>query len=63
MKDDRVILDKTVADRVSIWKSSRGLTDKVVTDHACSGETCSYFKLGDVFVCEKTGNVHGRKFM
>ncbi|KAJ6700462.1 F-BOX ONLY PROTEIN 3 [Salix koriyanagi] len=58
VKDDCIILDKTVADQVSIWKSRRGLTDKVVTDHACSGETCSYFKLGDVFVCEKTGNVH-----
>jgi hypothetical protein len=62
VKDDRIILDKTIADQVSTWKSRRGLTDKVVTDHACSGETCSYFKLGDVFVCEKTGNVHGRKF-
>lgn len=58
VKDDRIILDKTIADQVSTWKSRRGLTDKVVTDHACSGETCSYFKLGDVFVCEKTGNVH-----
>lgn len=58
VKDDRIILDKTIADQVSTWKRRRGLTDKVVTDHACSGETCSYFKLGDVFVCEKTGNVH-----
>lgn len=57
--DDRVILDKTVADQVSIWKSSRGLTDKVVMDHSCSGETCSYYQIGDVFVCEKTGHVHG----
>ncbi|KAA3460392.1 F-box protein SKIP31 [Gossypium australe] len=58
VKDDSIILDKTVADRVSIWKSSRGLTDKVVTDHACSGETCTYYQIGDVFVCEKTGQVH-----
>ena len=59
VNDDRIILDKTVADQVSTWKSSRGLTDKVFTDHACSGETCSYYQLGDVFVCEKTGHVHG----
>ncbi|KAM7490868.1 hypothetical protein LguiA_033789 [Lonicera macranthoides] len=58
VNDDRIILDKTVADQVSMWKSSRGLTDKVFTDHACSGETCSYYQLGDVFVCEKTGHVH-----
>ncbi|OMO93685.1 hypothetical protein COLO4_16753 [Corchorus olitorius] len=58
VKDDSIILDKTVADQVSMWKSSRGLTDKVFADHACSGETCSYYQIGDVFVCEKTGQVH-----
>lgn len=60
MLDDRVIIDKTVTDQVSTWKSSRGLSDKVVADHACSGETCTYHRIGDVFVCEKTGNVHGK---
>lgn len=59
VNDDRTILDKTVGDQVSLWKSSRGLTDNLVIDHACSGETCSYYQIGDVFVCEKTGNVHG----
>ncbi|XVF52153.1 hypothetical protein PTKIN_Ptkin04bG0241900 [Pterospermum kingtungense] len=58
VKDDSLVLDKTVSDQVSMWKSSRGLTDKVVADHACSGETCSYYQIGDVFVCEKTGQVH-----
>lgn len=59
--DDRIILDKTVADQVSMWKSSRGLTDKAFMDHACSGETCSYYQIGDVFLCEKTGHIHGRR--
>ncbi|XP_028087745.1 F-box protein SKIP31-like [Camellia sinensis] len=58
VNDDRIILDKTLTDQVSIWKSSRGLTDKVVLDHDCSGETCTYYQIGDVFVCEKTGQVH-----
>ncbi|KAI9152735.1 hypothetical protein LWI28_000218 [Acer negundo] len=58
VKDDRIILDKTVGDQVSMWKSSRGLTDKMVTGHACSGERCSYHHIGNVFVCEKTGYVH-----
>nr|AFK43582.1 unknown [Lotus japonicus] len=58
LNDDRIILDKTLADQVSSWKSSRGLSDTVVTDHACSGETCSYYAIGDVFICEKTGQVH-----
>ncbi|THG13356.1 hypothetical protein TEA_027506 [Camellia sinensis var. sinensis] len=58
VNDNRIILDKTLTDQVSIWKSSRGLTDKVVLDHDCSGETCTYYQIGDVFVCEKTGQVH-----
>uniref|UniRef100_A0A2P2JLM7 F-box protein SKIP31 n=2 Tax=Rhizophora mucronata TaxID=61149 RepID=A0A2P2JLM7_RHIMU len=58
VKDDQTVLDKSVADQVSIWKSSRGLSDKVVTNHVCSGETCSYNQIGDAFICEKTGNVH-----
>ncbi|KAK9144067.1 hypothetical protein Sjap_003970 [Stephania japonica] len=56
--DDRIILDKTVGDQVSIWKRSKGLTDEVVGNHVCSGETCSYYQIGDVFVCEKTGSIH-----
>lgn len=58
VKDDTIILDKTVADQVSIWKSSKGLADKVFLDHDCSGERCTYFQIGDVFVCENTGHVH-----
>ncbi|GFP92538.1 F-box protein skip31 [Phtheirospermum japonicum] len=38
VNDDRIILDKTLADQVSTWKSSRGLADTVVANHACSGE-------------------------
>jgi len=59
LKDDRIILDKTLADQVASWKSSRGLSDAVVVDHTCSGENCSYYQIGDVFICEKTGQVHG----
>lgn len=59
MNDDSIILDRTVADQVSMWKSKRGLTDdELVTGHVCSGNTCSYTKIGDVFICEKTGRVH-----
>ncbi|KAF9626610.1 hypothetical protein IFM89_036471 [Coptis chinensis] len=58
VNDDRIILDKTVADQVSMWRVSRGLTDEVVAGHACSGDTCSYYQIGNVFLCEKTGRVH-----
>lgn len=60
VNDDRIILDKTLADQVSAWKSSRGLAEHLVLNHACSGESCTYFQIGDVFVCEKTGSVHGK---
>ncbi|KAJ8526680.1 hypothetical protein K7X08_029157 [Anisodus acutangulus] len=58
VSDDRIILDKTIADQVSNWKKSKGLDDKVVIDHVCSGDTCTYYQIGDVYVCEKTGHVH-----
>ncbi|GAV80251.1 Herpes_UL92 domain-containing protein/F-box-like domain-containing protein [Cephalotus follicularis] len=58
LKDDCIIPDKTLADQVSIWKSNKGLSDTVVTDHACSGETCTYYQIGDVYICEKTGLLH-----
>ncbi|XP_062229795.1 F-box protein SKIP31-like isoform X3 [Phragmites australis] len=58
VNDDKVILDKTIADQVSSWKSSRGLTDEAVKGHSCSGTTCSYTQIGDAYICEKTGCVH-----
>ncbi|XP_068650045.1 F-box protein SKIP31-like [Aristolochia californica] len=58
VNDDHLILDKTVADEVSIWKSSRGMSDDVAANHVCSGKTCSYSQIGDVFLCDKTGRVH-----
>lgn len=59
VNDDKVILDKTIADQVSSWKNSRGLTDDAVKGHSCSGNTCSYTQIGDAYICEKTGRVHG----
>ncbi|XP_039135250.1 F-box protein SKIP31 isoform X1 [Dioscorea cayenensis subsp. rotundata] len=58
VNDDLVILDKTVGDQVSIWKSTRGFSDEAVVDHLCSGNTCSYSQIGDVFLCDKTGRMH-----
>uniref|UniRef100_A0A0D9WU09 F-box domain-containing protein n=1 Tax=Leersia perrieri TaxID=77586 RepID=A0A0D9WU09_9ORYZ len=58
VNDDKAILDKTIADQVSSWKSSRGLTDAAVKGHSCSGNTCSYTQIGDAYICEKTGRVH-----
>lgn len=57
--DDRIILDKTVLEQVSMWKKSKGLSDKAVAGHVCTGTKCSYHQIDDVFICEETGNVHG----
>lgn len=61
MVDDRIILDKTVLDQVSLWKKSKGLTDKLVIGHECLGTKCDYHEIDDVFICKETGNVHGMK--
>lgn len=58
VNDDTIILDKTVADQVSIWRVSRGFTNEVVAAHACSGHTCSYYQIANVFLCENTGRLH-----
>ncbi|CAH2046318.1 unnamed protein product [Thlaspi arvense] len=58
MVDDRIVLDKTVLDQVSLWKKSKGLTDKVVIGHVCLGTKCDYHQIDDVFICQETGNVH-----
>jgi hypothetical protein len=47
---------------VSSWKSRRGLTDDAVKGHSCSGSTCLYTQIGDAYICEKTGRVHGIYF-
>ncbi|ESQ39663.1 hypothetical protein EUTSA_v10000968mg [Eutrema salsugineum] len=58
MVDDRIVLDKTVLDQVSLWKKSKGLTNKVVMDHVCLGTKCDYHQIDDVFICQETGHVH-----
>ncbi|KAH7281168.1 hypothetical protein KP509_36G033500 [Ceratopteris richardii] len=58
IKDDFIILDTTVADEITSWRNSKGLPDVYVADHVCSGKTCSYSQIGDVFLCEKTGRAH-----
>ncbi|KAM7269016.1 hypothetical protein ACFE04_024513 [Oxalis oulophora] len=58
VKDDYIILDKTIADQVSVWKNKRGLTDKVAIGHTCSGMICTYYQIGNAYICEKTGLVH-----
>ena len=59
IKDDLIILDKTVAEQITSWRTSHGLPDVYAGYHVCSGKACSYFQIGDVFLCEKTGRAHG----
>lgn len=58
IKDDFIILDTTVAEQITSWRTSQGLPDVYLGDHVCSGKTCSYSQIGDVFLCEKTGRAH-----
>ncbi|KAJ3672564.1 hypothetical protein LUZ60_007285 [Juncus effusus] len=68
LNDDSLILDKTISDQVSLWKSKRGFdnnnnnnnddSEELMRGHNCNGNLCTYGKIGDVFICEKTGRVH-----
>ncbi|KAH7427800.1 hypothetical protein KP509_10G060600 [Ceratopteris richardii] len=58
IKDDFIILDTTVAEQITSWRNSQGLPDVYLGNHVCSGRTCSYSQIGDVFLCEKTGRAH-----
>eukprot|EP00252_Welwitschia_mirabilis_P010603 TRINITY_DN2393_c0_g1_i1.p1 TRINITY_DN2393_c0_g1~~TRINITY_DN2393_c0_g1_i1.p1 ORF type:complete len:356 (+),score=72.33 TRINITY_DN2393_c0_g1_i1:180-1247(+) len=58
VNDEKINLDATVSDRITHWKHSRGLPDEFTAEHVCSGNTCTYSKIGDAFVCENTGQVH-----
>lgn len=58
LKDDIMIPDTTVGDQINQWKQHHGLPDVFTGDHVCSGSTCTYSQLGDIFLCEKTGFVH-----
>jgi hypothetical protein len=54
-----MILDTTVGDQINQWKQRHGLPDVFTGGHLCSGSTCTYSQVGDIFLCEKTGFVHG----
>lgn len=58
LRDDLVVVDSSIADQMKAWLHSRRLSDTNVKDHWCSGRTCSYYQIGDVFLCEKTGRAH-----
>lgn len=58
LKDDIMIPDATVGDQINQLKQHHGLPDVFTGAHACSGSTCTYSQVGDIFLCEKTGLVH-----
>lgn len=50
----------TFAEVVDTYRKEKGLLDVEGkhTHHVCSGNTCTFHKVGDAFVCEQTGRVH-----
>ncbi|GAQ85376.1 hypothetical protein KFL_002320100 [Klebsormidium nitens] len=53
---DFVKVDTSVADQIRDWKAKQ--TFEAGAGHVCSGQRCSYHRIGDVFICERTGNIH-----
>lgn len=60
MHDDLVVVDSSMADQITAWRRSQKLADVYLGDHWCSGKTCSYYQIDDVFLCEKTGRAHSK---
>ncbi|CAM6108221.1 unnamed protein product [Calypogeia fissa] len=58
VRDDLVVIDMTVADHITEWRRNHHLPDVYLDHHLCSGRTCSYNQIGDIFLCEKTGRAH-----
>ncbi|KAL2634559.1 hypothetical protein R1flu_006038 [Riccia fluitans] len=58
IRDDLVVIDTSVTDHVTAWRRGHKLPDVYVGDHSCSGRTCSYYQIGDIFLCERTGRAH-----
>eukprot|EP00249_Psilotum_nudum_P019554 c27313_g1_i1 orf=146-1258(+) len=58
INNDLFIVDATVAEQVIAWRCAHGLPDVYVGDHSCSGRSCAYYQIGDIFLCEKTGRAH-----
>eukprot|EP00898_Chlorokybus_atmophyticus_P005896 jgi/Chlat1/6307/Chrsp44S05790 len=60
--DDTVMLDTSIADQITVWRRRNGLDGTrqqlAAIDHICSGSSCSYHQIGDVFLCERTGRAH-----
>lgn len=52
-------VDTSIADQIREWKAKR--TFEPAAGHVCSGQRCSYHRIGDIFICERTGNIHGKK--
>ncbi|GBG88284.1 hypothetical protein CBR_g46850 [Chara braunii] len=55
------MVDSSVADHITAWRKMHSFDEESLlgaADHVCSGKTCSYHQIGDVFLCEKTGKAH-----
>lgn len=57
LRDEEVVgRESELAEQISAWRRRHNVTD--VCTHVCSGQACSYHKIGDVFLCERTGRAH-----
>lgn len=57
---DDVLISLTETEHVARWRSQRGLGDGTgpACRHRCSGLSCAYHQIGDIFLCETTGRAH-----
>eukprot|EP00850_Spirogloea_muscicola_P000848 SM000003S11093 [mRNA] locus=s3:814639:817933:+ [translate_table: standard] len=58
--DDLVVVESAVAKQISEWRRTSHLEQLDASSHSCNGRLCTYHQIGDVFLCEVTGQAHVR---
>ncbi|CAI5530765.1 unnamed protein product [Closterium sp. Naga37s-1] len=57
--DELVHVTSDLARAVAEWRQQNKLPERVEEAHWCTGGNCTFHRIENVFLCEKTGRAHG----
>ncbi|CAI5954757.1 unnamed protein product [Closterium sp. NIES-65] len=57
--DELVHVTSDLARAVAEWRQQNKLPERVEEAHRCTGGNCTFHRIENVFLCEKTGRAHG----
>eukprot|EP00270_Netrium_digitus_P019681 TRINITY_DN7824_c0_g2_i1.p1 TRINITY_DN7824_c0_g2~~TRINITY_DN7824_c0_g2_i1.p1 ORF type:complete len:230 (-),score=69.99 TRINITY_DN7824_c0_g2_i1:311-910(-) len=60
VEDDLVMVEASLAELIQEWRQQQQhlIEHLYAGNHVCSGRQCSYHRIGNVFLCERTGKAH-----